>query len=181
MGLKNSSEQTTVNCCVEVEDISIAESTETTTESSCGCGEPIKPAKVSFSKKLLNETWKASVMVVKFMALAFFINALIKFYVPQDFIANLLGGKGTFSVLIATLIGIPAYTSNLTAIPMISGLLSLGMNPGAALAFLIAGPVTTIPAMVAVWGITKRKIFILYISFSLIGAILFGFLYNFIN
>ena len=61
---------------------------------------------------------------------------------------------------------------------MIGGLITLGMNKGAALAFLIAGPTTTLPAMVAVWGITKRKIFLLYVSFSLIGAIILGLLFN---
>lgn len=81
----------------------------------------------------------------------------------------------------AALIGIPAYTSNLTALPLVSGLLSLGMNPGAALAFLIAGPPTTLPAMVAVWGIVKKKIFFLYVSFSLVGAIIFGILFNILN
>ena len=58
------------------------------------------------------------------------------------------------------------FPAILTALPLVSGLLSLGMNQGAALAFLIAGPTTTLPAMLAVWGIVKRKIFFLYISFS---------------
>jgi len=55
---------------------------------------------------------------------------------------------------------------------LMSGLLTQGMNPGAALAFLIAGPTTTLPAMAAVWGLTTRRVFFLYISFVLVGAII---------
>jgi uncharacterized membrane protein YraQ (UPF0718 family) len=133
---------------------------------------------VTDEKCLSKEIWSATFMVVKFMSLAFLVNAIIEFYLPKDLIQNLLNQEGTFSVVIATFVGIPAYTSNLTALPLISGLLSLGMNPGAALAFLIAGPVTTIPAMIAVWGIAKPRIFALYLTFSLLGALFTGLLFN---
>ena len=68
----------------------------------------------------------------------------------------------------------PAYTTSLTALPMISGLLNQGMNPAAALAFLVAGPVTTLPAIAAVWPLVVRRVFALYVSFSLVGAVLVG-------
>lgn len=170
------------NCCLSVDEAVYRKRPEPIhAESSCGCSETCSPEPVSFQRRILSETWKASVMVAKFMTLAFFINALIRFYVPQDFISGLLGGNNSFPVLIASLVGIPVYTSNITALPLVSGLLALGMNPGAALAFLISGPTTTLPAMVAVWGIVNRKIFLMYISFALTGAILFGLLYNFIH
>jgi uncharacterized membrane protein YraQ (UPF0718 family) len=59
---------------------------------------------------------------------------------------------------------------------MVSGLLEQGMSPAAALAFLIAGPTTTLPAMAAVWTLVKNRIFTLYVSFALVGAILLGYL-----
>ncbi len=71
----------------------------------------------------------------------------------------------------------PVYTTELTALPMISGLLAQGMNPAAALTFLIAGPTTTLPAMAAVWGLVTRRVFVLYLSYSLLGAIGMGYLY----
>jgi uncharacterized membrane protein YraQ (UPF0718 family) len=135
----------------------------------------------SFIYKVLNESWKASALVVKFMTLAFFINALIAFYIPEHLITGLLGGDSPFAVLVSTFVGVPTYTSNITALPLIGGLLDLGMNPGAALAFLITGPTTTLPALMAVWGIVKRKVFLLYVSYSLFGAIIFGYLYTFLN
>ena len=60
----------------------------------------------------------------------------------------------------------------------LSGLLAQGMNPGAGLAFLIAGPTTTLPAMVAVWGLASRRVFALYVSFSLVGAVVLGYVYS---
>ncbi|PKP35728.1 MAG: hypothetical protein CVU00_00910 [Bacteroidetes bacterium HGW-Bacteroidetes-17] len=185
----NSGFQTKKSYCVSNESSSCdvtkkaptVKPTISNTEKSCNSCEVKTPVPISLANRLTTEIWKATIMVVKFMSLAFLINALIQFYVPQEFISGILGGKGSFSVIIATLIGIPAYTTNLTTLPLISGLLSLGMNPGAALAFLIAGPTTTLPAMAAVWGLAKKKIFLMYISFSLFGAVLFGFLYNFIS
>jgi hypothetical protein len=120
-------------------------------------------------------------MVVKFMALAFLLTALIKLYVPQELVAGLLGAHNPLAVPTAALLGVPVYTSNLTALPMISGLLAQGMNPSAALAFLIAGPITTLPAMAAVWGLASRRVFALYVSLALIGAVVLGYLHSLVT
>ena len=141
---------------------------------SCGCDETT----VTFRQRLFKETLSATAMVIKFMALAFFLEALIILYVPQEWITTALGQKNPLAITTAAILGVPTYTSSLTALPMISGLLTQGMNPAAALAFLIAGPTTTLPAMAAVWPLVARRVFLLYISFSLLGAVLMGYLYN---
>jgi len=76
------------------------------------------------------------------------------------------------------MIGIPLYTTNLTALGLMGGLLNQGMNPGAVLAFLIGGATTTVPAMAAVYGIVKKRVFILYVSFALGAALITGYLYQ---
>ncbi|MCK4901189.1 MAG: permease, partial [Anaerolineales bacterium] len=93
-------------------------------------------------------------------------------------ITTTLGGDNPWVIITAALLGIPVYTSNLTAMPLVGGLLRQGMHPAAALAFLIAGPTTTLPAMSAVWGLVNRKVFAFYIGFSLVGAIVLGFIYS---
>ena len=115
-------------------------------------------------------------MVLKFMLLAFFLEAVIVRYVPQTWIISVVGTDNPFATVTAALIGIPAYTSNLAALPLVSGLMEQGMTSGAALAFLIAGPTTTLPAMAAVWGIVNRRVFGAYVAFSLVGSVLFGLL-----
>lgn len=148
----------------------------------CGCSTDegavceVKPA--SKTQRLLNETWDATLMVAKFMTLAFFLEALIKLYLPEAWVTTALGADNPFAVLTAAFMGIPIYTSNLTAIPLVGGLLAQGMHPGAALAFLIAGPTTTLPAMAAVWGLVNRKVFALYVSFSLVSAVVLGYVYG---
>ncbi|PKP38817.1 MAG: hypothetical protein CVT98_04725 [Bacteroidetes bacterium HGW-Bacteroidetes-15] len=166
-----------VNCCVSTREEDVVINDSTPNNVICKCDEQKPVVNELLYKRLFNETWKASFMVVKFMSIAFLISAVLKLYLPQDAIASLMGSNNPFAVVIATLVGTLFYSSNLTALPLVSGLLSLGMNQASALAFLIAGPTTAIPAMVAVWGIANRRVFALYISFSIVGAIVFGFLY----
>jgi uncharacterized membrane protein YraQ (UPF0718 family) len=156
-----------------------ASKTQSHQEQTTTCGSSCSIQSSSFLQRLFRETWKATAMVVKFMALAFFLKALITLYVPSEWIAGLLGSENAFSIVMAALIGVPLYTSNLTALPMISGLLAQGMNPAAALAFLIAGPMTTLPAMAAVWGLVTRRVFALYVSFAMVGALVLGYVYSF--
>jgi uncharacterized membrane protein YraQ (UPF0718 family) len=89
-----------------------------------------------------------------------------------------LGSQSPLAILVAALLGVPAYTTSLTALPLVSGLLNQGMNPAAALAFLVAGPTTTLPAMAALWPLVSRRVFGLYVSFSLAGAVLAGYAYS---
>jgi uncharacterized membrane protein YraQ (UPF0718 family) len=120
-------------------------------------------------------------MVVKFMALAFFLSALIQLYVPEEWVAGLLGHQNPWAIVSAAFLGVPAYASSMTALPMVSGLLAQGMNPSAALAFLIAGPTTTLPAMAAVWGLASRRVFALYALFSLVGAVVLGYAHSLVT
>lgn len=116
----------------------------------------------------------------RWLLLAFVLEALITRYVPQQAIAEMLGGQSLFAVPLASLIGVPLYLNNVSALPIVSGLLAKGMQPGAAIAFLLAGPVTTFPAMTAVWGIAQKRVFALYLGISLIGSIVLGYAANLI-
>jgi uncharacterized membrane protein YraQ (UPF0718 family) len=137
--------------------------------------------KETFKTRLLKETAASTLMVAKFMTLAFFLEGLITLYIPAEWITTALGSGNSYAIVASALMGIPAYTTSLTALPMISGLLTQGMQPAAALAFLIAGPTTTLPAMAAVWPLVVRKVFFLYISFALLGAIIIGYAYEIIR
>lgn len=125
-------------------------------------------------RQMATESWRLG----KWLLLAFVLEALIVRYVPQTAIAGVLGEGSRFAVVIAALIGIPLYLNNVAALPIVSGLLAQGMQPGAAIAFLIAGPVTTVPAMSAVWGVVTRRVFALYLGVSLVGAVVLGWLTN---
>ncbi len=131
---------------------------------------------LAFGRDVVLESWKLG----RWLLLAFILEAVIVLYIPQDLILSLLGEDNWLAIPLAALVGVPLYMTNISALPVISGLLAQGMLPGAAIAFLIAGPVTTLPAMTAVWGIVHRRIFILYLATGLCGAILLGIISNWI-
>jgi len=118
--------------------------------------------------------WSNLVFLGKWLMLAYLLQALLIAYVPAEFVATVIGGDGVGPVLLATLVGAPAYLNGYAAVPLLEGLIGQGMNPGAAMAFVIAGGVSSIPAAVAVWALVKPRVFGAYIAFALIGAFAAG-------
>ena len=118
------------------------------------------------------------IFIGKYILIAFFLEALITRYLPVSLVAGFLGRESGTGPLLAALIGVPAYASSISAMPVIRGLMDLGMDKGTALAFMIGGAATSIPAMAAVYSIVKRKVFVLYLAFSLVGAVGAGYLYR---
>ena len=127
-----------------------------------------------FWNRLARETTSATWLVARFMALALVLEVLMLRYLPTGWISALLGSEQPLAVPLAAAIGVPLYTTNLTALALVGGLVTQGMSAGAALAFLIAGATTTLPAMAAVWGLVKTRVFVLYLSLVLGGAIALG-------
>jgi uncharacterized membrane protein YraQ (UPF0718 family) len=136
----------------------------------------LRRRRMRFLQKVAQEALKSLLFVVQFMILAYVLEAIIVLYVPERWILAALGRGGFASVGLAALLGIPVYTTNIAALGILGGLLSKGMLPGAALAFLISGPTTTLPAMSAVYGIAKGRVFALYLGFAFLGALFFGLL-----
>jgi uncharacterized membrane protein YraQ (UPF0718 family) len=128
----------------------------------------------SFSRDMAMQGYRLG----RWLVLAFVLEAVMLRYVPQATIAGVLGQGSPFAVGLAALVGIPLYVNNVSALPIVSGLLAQGMQPGAAIAFLIAGPVTTVPAMSAVWGVVRPRVFSLYLGVGLVGAVVLGALTN---
>ena len=114
----------------------------------------------------------------KWLTLAFLIESLMVAYVPPDLVARWLGGDEWWVIPAASGIGIPAYLNGYAAIPLVRGLMDIGMLPGAGLAFMIAGGVTSIPAAMAVYVAVNRQVFAVYLVLGLSGAVASGFAYQ---
>jgi uncharacterized membrane protein YraQ (UPF0718 family) len=127
---------------------------------------------------LAREAGKTALGLSLAMLLAFLLEALIERYVPQRAVAGLLGGNKSWSVAVATLLGVPMYTTNLSALGIASGLLAKGASGGAVLAFLVGGAVTTLPAMAAVYKLVRPRVFALYLGFCAAGSLLSGYAYE---
>jgi len=114
----------------------------------------------------------------KWLTFAFFLESLMVAYVPTEMIAAAVGEGSVFAVPLAALVGIPSYLNGYAAIPLVAGLMDLGMAPGAAMTFITSGAVSSIPAAIAVYAIVTRPVFALYALLGLTGAILSGYAYQ---
>jgi uncharacterized protein len=123
------------------------------------------------------EAGKTFLFLLKWLTLAFVLESLMVAYVPASWIAVLADGGWT-TILLASLIGVPAYLNGYAALPLVGGLIGQGMAPGAAMAFLIAGGVTSLPAAIAVFAVARRPVFFAYLAFALSGAVLAGLAYG---
>lgn len=116
--------------------------------------------------------------LVKWLSLAYVLEAVLVRYLPADLIAQMVGGSGILPVILAAVLGMPAYLNGYVAPAMLAGLIEQGMSPGAAMAFIVAGAVSSVPAMAAVWALVQPRVFVLYLGLGLGGAILAGVLFR---
>ena len=112
--------------------------------------------------------------LLKWLTFAYLLQGLLVTYVPAEMIGSLVGGDGLLPVVTAALVGAPAYLNSYAAPPLVAGLMNQGMSAGAGMAFMMAGAVSCIPAMAAVWSLVKWPVFATYVVFGIGGAILVG-------
>jgi uncharacterized membrane protein YraQ (UPF0718 family) len=117
----------------------------------------------------------------KWLTVAFFLESLMLAYIPAETVSATIGGDGWLTVLAATLVGVPAYLNGYAALPLVGGLIEQGMAPGAGMAFLLAGGVSSIPAAVAVWALARWPVFLAYVGFAFAGAFSFGLMFTWIS
>lgn len=153
---------------------------------SCSSGD--KGARISQKRRTIMEevmtflqvTGKYSIFIGKFIIIAVIAQAIMVRYVPQDWVLAVVGMKNSYSVLISTIVGIPTYVSSISAVPLLRGLMDLGMDKGAVLAFIIAGPIMSVPSILAVMALFKQKALYIYITLGFFGALIFGYTYRLI-
>lgn len=114
------------------------------------------------------------VFLLKWLTLAYVLESLMIRYVPAEMVASVLGGEGLKPILLGALVGAPAYLNGYAAVPLVDALLDQGMAQGAAMSFVIAGGVSSIPAAVAVWALVKPRVFAAYLGYAILGATLAG-------
>ena len=132
------------------------------------------PRRAHFRAELLSN----GLFLLKWLALAYSLEALLVSYVPAEVIAGVVGGEGILPIATAALVGMPAYLNSYVAPPLLAGLMTQGMTAGAAMAFMIAGAVSSIPAMAAVWSLVKPRVFATYLALGVSGAIISGIIFQ---
>jgi len=92
--------------------------------------------------------------------------------VPVGFLEGRLPG-GWAAYGMALLAGIPLYVCSTASIPLAASFVQMGASPGAAMAFLIAGPATNLSLVLTMWARIGRLgtvLYLLSIATTAVGA-----------
>jgi hypothetical protein len=113
----------------------------------------------------------------KWFVLGILIAGMITYFVPTSWVDKYLGN--TFlSMFVMLIIGIPLYVCASCSTPITAALILKGLNPGAALVFLLTGPATNAAAFPLISRYFGKRSLIVYLL-SIAGcAVLFGLLLN---
>ena len=106
------------------------------------------------------------------------IGALIHGVFPKKWIEAALGQNNPFSVLIATVLGIPMYADIFGTLPIAEALVLKGVGIGTVLAFMMAVTALSLPSIIMIAKVVKTKLLITFISVVVIGIIIMGYLFN---
>jgi len=105
------------------------------------------------------------------------VAALISSVLPEEFFRNSLGPSltgGIMGILIMMALGIPLYVCATASVPIAWALIHQGVSPGAAFAFLVAGPATNAATIGMVWRVMGRRTALLYLATIALSAIAGG-------
>lgn len=106
------------------------------------------------------------------------IGAFIHNWIPQTWIENVLGSNNPFSVVLATLVGVPMYADIFGTIPVAEALYSKGAQLGTILAFMMAVTTLSLPSLIMLRKAVKPKLLALFIGICTVGIIVVGYLFN---
>lgn len=106
------------------------------------------------------------------------VGAGIHGYVPENFMAGIMGARAWWSVPLAVLIGIPMYSNAAGIIPVVVALLEKGAALGTVLAFMMAVIALSFPEMVILRKVLKVRLIATFAGVVGAGILLVGFLFN---
>lgn len=106
------------------------------------------------------------------------IGAFIHNWIPQTWIESALGSNNPFSVMLATLVGVPMYADIFGTIPVAEALFAKGAQLGAILSFMMAVTTLSLPSLVMLRKAVKPKLLALFIGICTGGIVLVGYLFN---
>ena len=98
--------------------------------------------------------------------------------VPNEWVAQWVGGNGLGANLFASIAGSFMYFATLTEVPILQGLLGAGMGKGPALALLLAGPALSLPNMLVIRSVIGTRKTLVYILLVIIMATVSGLIYG---
>jgi len=116
--------------------------------------------------------------VILYILIGVGIGALIHNWIPEAVIQKILGTDNPFSVLIATVVGIPMYADIFGTIPIAEALFSKGVGVGTILSFMMGVTALSLPSMIMLKRVVKPKLLGTFIGIVTVGIIIIGYFFN---
>jgi len=108
------------------------------------------------------------------------VGAGIHSYVPENFMASLMGKEAWWSVPTAVLLGVPMYSNAAGIIPIVQALLEKGASLGAVLAFMMSVIALSLPEIIILKKVLKMQLIFAFVGIVATGIIIVGFIFNLI-
>jgi len=106
------------------------------------------------------------------------IGAAIHNYIPENFITAVLGADKWWSVLVATVVGIPMYADIFGTLPIAEALIAKGVGLGTALAFMMGVTALSLPSLVMLSKVVKPKLLAIFFGIVAAGIVIIGYTFN---
>lgn len=134
-----------------------------------------KQDRIVFAKEQVIETVKK---VALYIFVGVGIGAVIHNLIPEVWIQSVLGGDNPFSVILATIVGIPMYADIFGTIPVAESLFAKGAGLGTILAFMMGVTALSLPSMIMLRKAVKPKLLMVFIGIVAAGIIFIGYFFN---
>lgn len=106
------------------------------------------------------------------------IGAAIHNWIPGTLISALLGQDKWWSVLVATIAGVPMYADIFGTLPIAEALVQKGVGLGTALTFMMAVTALSLPSIVMLKRVVKLPLLVVFISVVTTGIMVIGYIFN---
>lgn len=143
----------------------------------------LKEEKLCFAERITRGYDTVKEIVGKvwiYVALGILVGAGAHGYVPEEYMAALMGKSVWYSVPLSILIGIPLYSNAAGIVPIVSVLIEKGASLGTALAFMMAVIGLSLPEMVILRKVLKLPLIFTFIGIVGTGIMIVGYLFNYI-
>lgn len=149
----------------------------------CGCNEPGTSqnylTKVPFYKKILSGLKYAFVDLLgdigKWFIVGIFLAGLISYFIPDSLFESYLSNN-FIAMLVMLMAGMPMYVCATSSTPIAAALVLKGLNPGAALVFLLSGPATNIASLSMVSALFGKRSLFIYLGSIALCSLAIGFI-----
>lgn len=142
------------------------------TENSLAWPERIR-AGIAHVKEIVGKVWP-------YILAGIALGAGIHGYVPEDFMAGIMGKAAWWSVPAAVLIGVPMYSNAAGVIPVVQALLAKGAAFGTVLAFMMSVIALSAPEMIILRKVLKPQLIAVFVGVVSAGILLVGYTFNFL-